>query len=149
MKEFFTNHSLKFLSLLCGCVVWFGVVSREESRAEIDLPVKVINLQDNMAMLYPMPPTIPVQLEGRALSLIHLKFSRTAKIEIDLKDMPIGHSRIANERINSVSPNIPDLKMHRIRQTIPLVVDLDAKITQKVPVHSKIHVHAAPGFTFL
>jgi len=49
IKEFFVEHSIKFLSLLCGCLIWFSVVSREEARTEIELPVRIMHLQDNMA----------------------------------------------------------------------------------------------------
>jgi len=149
IKEFFTAHSLKLLSLLCGCIVWFGVTSREEATTEIDLPVRVMNLQDNMALAYPPPPTIPVQLEGKALNLIHLRLNRTARLEIDLKNMPLGYSRITSERINFVSPSIPDLKMLGIKQTNPINLELDSRIEKKVPVQSKIRVHTAYGFTFL
>jgi YbbR domain-containing protein len=125
------------------------VVSREEAKAEIELPVKVMNLQDNMALVYPMLPIISVQLEGKAINLIHLKLNRSARIEVDLKNMPLGYSKISSERINFVSPSIPGLKMQRIRQTNSLSVELDTRIEQKVPVQSKVHAHAAPGFTFL
>jgi YbbR domain-containing protein len=149
IKEFFIKHSLKFLSVLCGFVIWFGVISREDAKAEIELPVRVMNLQDNMALVYPMLPTIYVQLEGKAISLIHLKLNRSARIEVDLKNMPLGYSKISNDRINFVSPSIPDLKMQRIRQTNSLSVELDTRIEQKVPVQSRVHTHAAPGFTLL
>jgi len=149
IKEFFIKHSLKFLSVLCGFVIWFGVVSREEAKAEIELPVRVINLQDNMALVYPLMPTIAVQLEGKAINLIHLKLNRSARIDVDLKNMPLGYSKIPSERINFVSPSIPNLKMQRIRQTNSLSVELDTRIEQKVPVLSKVQTRPAPGFTFL
>ncbi len=149
IKEFFTAHSLKLLSLLCGFIVWFGVTSREEAITEMDLPIRIMNLQDNMALAYPPPPTIPVQLEGKALNLIHLKLNRTARLEIDLKDMPIGYSRVTSERINFVSPSIPDLKMLGLKQTNPVSLEVDSRIEKKVPVQSRIQVNAAPGFTFL
>jgi len=149
IKEFFIKHSLKFLSVLCGFVIWFGVVSREEAKADIDLPVGVVNLQDNMALVYPLTPTIAVQLEGKAISLIHLKLNRSARIEVDLKNMPLGYSKIPSERISFISPNIPNLKMQRIRQTNSLSVELDTRIEQKVPVLSRVQTRPAPGFTFL
>jgi len=149
IKDFFINHSLKFLSVLCGFVIWFGVVSREDARAELELPVRVINLQDNMALVYSLLPTISAQLEGKAISLIHLKLNRSARIEVDLKNMPLGYSKISSERINLVSPSIPNIKMQRIRQPNSLSVELDTRIEQKVPVQSKVRTQAAPGFTFL
>jgi len=149
IKEFFIKHSLKFLSLLCGFVIWFGVVSREEAKAEIELPIKVINLQDNMALVYPLFPTMYVQLEGKAISLIHLKLNRSARIDVDLRNMPLGYSRISSERMNFVSPNIPGITMQRIRQPNSLSVELDTRIEQKVPVQSKVKTQTAPGFTFL
>jgi YbbR domain-containing protein len=149
IKELFIKHSLKLLAALCGCIIWFGVVSKEEAKTEIELPVKIINLQDNMALVYPLPPTIPVQLQGKAINLINLKLNRTARIEIDLKNMPLGYSKIPSERINFISPSIPDLKMLRIRQTNPLNIELDTRIEQKVPVISKVRAHAAQGFTLL
>ena len=149
IKEFFIKHSLKFLSVSCGFVIWFGVVSKEDAKADIELPVRIINLQENMALVYPLLPTITAQLEGKAISLIHLKLNRSARIDIDLKNMPLGYSRISSERINFVSPSIPNLKMQRIKQTNSLSVELDTRIEQKVPVQSRVHTHASPGFTFL
>ena len=149
IKEFFIKHSLKFLSVSCGFVIWFGVVSKEDAKAEIELPVRIINLQDNMALVYPLIPIITAQLEGKAISLIHLKLNRSARIEIDLKNMPLGYSKISPERINFVSPSIQGIKMQRIRQTNSLSVELDTRIEQKVPVQSKVRTQAAPGFTFL
>jgi len=149
IKEFFIKHSLKFLSVLCGFVIWFGVVSREEAKADIDIPIRIVNLQDNMALVFPLTPTISVQLEGKAISLIHLKLNRSARIEIDLKNMPLGYSKVPSERISFVSPNIPNLKMQRIKQTNYLGVDLDTRIEQKIPVLSRVQTRPAPGFTFL
>jgi YbbR domain-containing protein len=149
IKNFSIKHSLKFLALLFGFIIWFGVVSREEARTEIDLPVRIMNLQDNMALVYPPPPTISVQLEGKALNLIHLRLNRIARLEIDLKNMPLGYSRITSDRIKFVSPSIPDLNMLGLRQTTPLSLELDSRIEKKVPVHSRVRIQAAPGFTFL
>jgi YbbR domain-containing protein len=149
IKEFFVEHSIKFLSLLCGCLIWFSVVSGEEARTEIELPVRVMHLQDNMALVNPLPPTLHAQLEGKAISLINLRLNHSARLEIDLKDMPLGHSRISSERVSLVSPSIPDIKMLHHSQTNLLKVELDARIEQKIPVQSKFHISAAPGFTLL
>ena len=147
IKEFFTRHSLKLLSLVCGCLIWFGVVSRDEARTEIELPIRIVNLQDNMALNHPLPETAVALLEGKGINLIHLKFNRNARLEVDLKNMPLGLSRISSERVKLVSPSIPDLIMLRTRQN--LNVDLDSRIDQKVPIQSRITVQAVPGFTLL
>jgi YbbR domain-containing protein len=149
IKEFFVEHSIKFLSLLCGCLIWFGVVSREEARTEIELPIRIMNLQDNMALVNPLPLSLNVQLESSAINLINLKLNRSARLEIDLKDMPLGLSKITSERINFVSPSIPDIKMLHYSQTNLLSVELDSRIEQKIPIQPKIHVSAALGFTLL
>jgi len=149
IKEFFVEHSIKFLSLLCGCLIWFSVVSKEEARTEIELPVRVIHLQDNMALVNPLPSTLHAQLEGSAINLINLRLNRSARLEISLKDMPLGYSRISSERISFVSPSIPDIKMLNHSQTNLLNVELDAKIEEKIPVQPKFQVSAAPGFTLL
>jgi YbbR domain-containing protein len=149
LKEFFIKHSLKFLALLCGCIVWFGVVSEDEAKTEMELPVRIMNLQNNMALVYPIPQTLPVQLEGKAMNLINLKLNASARLEIDLKNMPLGSSRLASDRVNFVSPKIPDIKMLHLVQPGHLNIELDARIEQKVPVRSRVHVQAAPGFTLL
>jgi YbbR domain-containing protein len=149
IKEFFVEHSIKFLSLLCGCLIWFGVVSREEARTEIELPVRIMHLQDNMALVNSLPSTLHAQLEGSAINLINLRLNRSARLEINLKDMPLGHSRISSERISLVSPSIPDIKMLHHSQTNLLNVELDARIEQKIPVQPKFQVSAASGFTLL
>ncbi|MCL2284092.1 MAG: hypothetical protein FWC26_12320 [Fibromonadales bacterium] len=149
MKEFFTKHSLKLLALLCGCLIWFAVVSREETRTEIELPVKIINLQENMALIDPPPQTLTVQLEGKAINLINLKINHSASLEIDLKGMPLGKSRIVSDQIRFISPGMPDIKMQRVKQTNQLNVELDSRIELKVPVLSKLDVQAAAGFTLL
>jgi len=149
LKDFFTKHSLKLLALLCGCLLWFAVVSREETRTEMELPVRIINLQENMALVEPPPSTLVVQLEGKAISLIHLKINHAASLEIDLKGMPIGQSKITSDQIHFISPGTPEVRMLRIRQTNLLNIGLDARIELKVPVLPKLDIKAAPGFTLL
>ncbi|MCL2100448.1 MAG: CdaR family protein [Fibromonadales bacterium] len=149
MKDFFAKHSLKLLALACGCLVWFGIVSREETRTEVELPVGIINLQDDMALVSPLPSTLSGQFEGKAINLIHMKLNRSAHLEIDFKDMPLGQSRISSDQIQFIAPGISEVKMLRVRQTNPLFVELDARVEQKIPVLSKIHVQAAPGFTLI
>jgi len=149
LKDFFAKNSLKLLALLCGCLVWFAVVSREETRTEIELPVKVLNLQENMALVHPPPQTMAVQLEGKAISLIHLKLNRSASLEIDLKGMPLGKNRISSDQIRFISPGMPEVKMLRVRQTNQLNIELDARIELKVPVQPKLDIQAAPGYTLL
>ncbi|MDR1830838.1 MAG: YbbR-like domain-containing protein [Candidatus Fibromonas sp.] len=149
IKDFFVKHSLKLLALLCGCLLWFGVVSREEVRTEMELPVRIVNLQDNMALVYPPPHSMSVQLEGKAISLIHLKINRSASLEIDLKGMPLGQSKVASEQIRFISPSMPEVKMLRVRQINSLNIELDTRIEAKVPVQPRLHIQAAPGFTLL
>jgi YbbR domain-containing protein len=108
-----------------------------------------MNLQDNMALAYPPPSTISVLLEGKAINLIHLKFNRTARIEIDLKNMPLGNSRISTERISFVSPSIPNLRMLQVQNATMLNFELDSRIEKNVPVVSKVQAHTAHGFAFL
>jgi YbbR domain-containing protein len=148
LKEFFAKHSLKLLALVCGCLIWFGIVSREETRTEIELPVEIINLQDDMALVSPLPATLPGQLEGKVINLIHMKLNRSAYLEIDFKEMPLGQSRISNDQIRFVASGAPEVKMLRVRQAT-LFAELDTRVEQKVPVLSKIHVQAAPGFTLI
>ncbi|MDR0518322.1 MAG: hypothetical protein LBH25_14915 [Fibromonadaceae bacterium] len=146
VKLFFVQHSLKFLATVCGFLVWFGVISREEARTELELPLRIVNLQDNMALVKPLPENLLVQLEGKAISLINLKLNRSARVEVDLKEMPNGYNRLGGERFVFISPNVPDIKMLRIRQNT-LSIELDSRIEQKVPVHSKVLASAANGFT--
>jgi len=147
LKAFFALHSLKFLAIVCGCVLWFGVVSRQEARAELELPLRIVNLQENMALVNPLPESLPVQLDGKALNLIQLKMNRSARVEIDLKKMPSGYHRLNNERLSFISPSIPDIKMLRVRQA--LNVELDSRIERKIPVQSKLQVSAANGYTLM
>jgi len=149
IKDFFVKHSLKLLALLCGCLLWFGVVSKEEVRTEMELPVRIVNLQDNMALVYPPPHSMSVQLEGKAISLIHLKINRSAGLEIDLKGLPIGQFKVTSEQIRFISPSTPEVKMLRVRQTNSLNIELDTRIELKVPVQPRLHIQAAPGFTLL
>lgn len=122
------------------------MISEEEIRADLDLPIRVVGLQDNMALASPLPEYLPVQLEGRAMSLINLKLNRSAAVELDLKRMPLGHSRLSSERMNFVS-SVSDVRMLRAKQA--LNVELDSRIDKKVPVHSKLLVNAARGFTLI
>jgi len=149
IKEFFVGHSIKVLSLLCGCLIWFSVVSRDEATTELELPTRIINLKDNMALVNPLPHTLHAQLEGSAINLINLRLNRSARLEINLKDMPLGHSRISGERVAFVSPSAPEVKMLSHSQTNILSVELDARIEQKIPVQPRFQVYAAPGFTLL
>ncbi|GHV14247.1 hypothetical protein AGMMS49938_10050 [Fibrobacterales bacterium] len=146
---FVSLHSPKLLAFLCGCVIWFGVVSRDEARTDVELPLRLLNLQDNMALVYPLPSQVSVQLEGRAIDLMHLKASNTTRLELDLKDMPLGFSRIDGNQLNFVAPAFPGVKLLRLRQIAPINMELDAKISQKVAVFSNVNLSAAPGFTFL
>ena len=148
LKSFFVNHSLKLLALVCGFVVWFSVVSRQEARAEFDLPLVAVNLQDNMALVNPLPEYLPAELDGKAMDLIRLKLSHSARIEVDLSKIPQGYSRIGNERLSFISPSIPNVKMLRVTQSL-LRVETDSRIEQKIPVHSRLKASAASGFTLV
>jgi len=148
LKFFFANHSLKLLALVCGFVIWFSVVSRLEARAELDLPLVAVNLQDNMALVNPLPEYLPAELDGKAIDLIRLKFSHSARIEADLSKIPQGYSRIGNDRLNFISPSVPNVKMLRVTQSL-LRVETDSRIEQKIPVLSKLRASAASGFTLV
>jgi YbbR domain-containing protein len=126
------------------------VVSKEETRIEMELPVRIVNIPNNTAMVYPLPAALSVQLEGKAINLIRLKINRSANLEIDLKGLPLGQSSITSEQILFISPSsMPDIKMLQIKQTNPLNIELDTRIGRKVPVQPRLHIQAASGFTLL
>ncbi|MFA6468247.1 MAG: CdaR family protein [Bacteroidota bacterium] len=132
-------------SLIFAFIVWVSVNLGNQFKISIDVPVKVENLRQNQAIAIPLPTTVQISVQGTGWQLLNTLLTPNLYYTIDFKSLSrkslLLTSRDLNERVN-LSSDI------RVMDSSPetLIVQLDEKVSKKVPVVPIVKAEFRDGF---
>lgn len=120
------------MCVLISVVLWFTLSLRQSYTDVIEMPTQVVNLDDDLALSQPLPPTVQAQVRGEGIDLFRLRLNPpvvrvdAAQDEVSLDDMvfdlPEG---VVSE---SVSPRTFSLRKEpRVSRTVPVELRVDFK----------------------
>lgn len=148
------NLQAKIVSVIVAIFLWFFVVTDVVYFYDIDVPLKVIGLTQNKALVKPIPETVKMRFRGKGQVLIWAYFtmpmSGTA-VYLDVSKV----NRVQEFQLNTYFEQHPDLlvlprdfDMDFINVVSPetVWVNLEERITRKIPVVPEVDLQAAPGY---
>lgn len=142
---------LKIIAFICGIALWLYAISLKDYSLEIDVPLILSRLPENLALVTKPPETIRVRVEGKAFDLIRLRNieEKTAFITLDLHNEPLGVQRFEINQSNFNSPNFPNIHYLGPVKSSFIELEFDAKISHSVPIKLGVEVQLDSGYMLM
>jgi hypothetical protein len=144
-----TSYRLFAFSLFIAFFLWFYVRLSTIYQQTVGIPVQVVNLIEDHAVVSELPESIPVLFEADGRTLLGLKYVYDVKFVIDA-DRKENFNVILSKHTDYVKlPNNVEAAPIAIPSKDTLFILSEKFIKKQVPVVSDIHVTCAPGFVMV
>ncbi|MDR1759542.1 MAG: hypothetical protein LBR60_03340 [Fibrobacter sp.] len=142
---------LKIVAFIFGITLWFYVASGRTYTIELEVPLTLERIPESMAIASRPPQTLPVLLEGKALDLIQIRYSKTntAAIVLDLHNAELGTERFVIGKENFNAPDFPKVKFAGLNNIPYLEINFDTRITRTIPIKLNAEFEAASKYTIV
>lgn len=144
-----TSYRLFAFSLFIAFFLWFYVRLSTIYQQTVGIPVQVVNLMEEHAVVSELPESIPVLFEADGRTLLGLKYVYDVKFVIDA-DRKENFNVILSKHTDYVKlPNNVEAAPIAIPSKDTLFISSEKFIKKQVPVVSDIQVTCAPGFVMV
>ena len=86
------NFGIKILSIFTALLLWFHVTTEKRYEKTIEIPISCVNLPENLLLTKSPPKLVKIKIRGNGKEL--LRFGRSIKVVLDLKETDLGWKRI-------------------------------------------------------
>lgn len=122
------NVLVFIFAFIIAMSLWFAVNLNGTFNITINMPLEVAYLPNNLALSNNIPETVEVNLTGTALPLIRL-YNNPPSIPINVDTKEVNLFNQVRQKIGSIQ----EVDVDKV-EPILLTVDLESKISKKVPV---------------
>jgi len=133
---------LKIVSLCLGTLLWYFVVGEDQVDMNIQVPIEVLNLPEDLVISNQFKKELDVSIRGPR-SIIQELRQRNITRPIDLSDAEPGTRVINNE-----NDSIPLPRGISVLQLQPanITLSIDRLIQKQIPIHAVTEGEVSPGF---
>ena len=142
---------LKIIALICGIALWLYAISLKDYSLEMDVPLILSRLPENLALVTKPPETIEIRVEGKAFDLIRLRNlnDNGAFITLDLHNVPLGTQRFEITSKNFSSTSFPNVHYLGSTGISVLELEFDTKVFHTVPIKLAVEVELDSGYMLM
>ncbi len=130
------------VSLILAICLWFMVNLSMDYNLNIDLPIEAVSMPEGQALSEELPQSATVSLSGEGWKLISV-YNNPPAVEINVSESEVNLYEQVQQQLNLLS-NISVQKV----QPIVLTLDLEPRVSKKVPVQPVIDVSFDNQFGF-
>lgn len=130
------------VSLILAICLWFMVNLSMDYNLNIDLPIEAVSMPEDRALADELPRSATVSLSGEGWKLISV-YNNPPEVEINVSESEVNLYEQVQQQLNVLS-NISVQKV----QPIVLTLELEPRVSKKVPVHPAIDVSFDNQFGF-
>jgi len=140
------DPGLKLISLLLACFLWYSITKTErDAERNIEVPVSLRNIPDNMSVITPPTKPVSVTLRGPRTILDNVD-ERKSRIQLGLKRIEPGDNRVDFSG-SMLVPELPrSLKVVRFDPP-SFVLRADRRTMRRVPVKANLSGSLPLGYT--
>lgn len=141
-KRWKKNIGLKLLALAFALFLWFFVVGEEKAEVNLNIPLEILNLPENILISNEFPGTIDVRLYG-SRSLIRDLATRRISREIDLSGAKPGEVTL-----NIIPDSIPVPRGIQVTRIHPshVTLILEPLVRKEVSIKPELKGKLAAGY---
>jgi hypothetical protein len=97
------NLTLKILAVMVTIFIWVQTMLLKHQSTDVNLPVKLTNVPEQLALTHPLSQSVRFHVEGRGIDILLLKLAHTY-VEIDARDLKFRNNIIP---LNKFQVNLP------------------------------------------
>lgn len=131
------------VALILALCLWFLVNLSRAYVLNVNLPIELGNIPDDRALAEDLPDLATVSVQGEGWKLLNL-YNNPPQIFVDVTNGEVNLYDQVQQQMNA----IPDIDVQKVQPLI-LSLDLEEKISKKVPVRPRVTVNFADQFDFL
>jgi len=142
---------LKIIALICGIALWLYAISLKDYSLEMEVPLILSRLPENLALVTKPPETIEIRVEGKAFDLIklHNLNENGAFITLDLHNVPLGLQRFEITSKHFSSPSFPNVRYLGPTEVSVFELEFDTKVSHTVPIKLAVEVELDSGYMLM
>ncbi|MDX1639587.1 MAG: CdaR family protein, partial [Balneolaceae bacterium] len=131
------------IALILALCMWFLVNLSRDYVLNVNLPIDLGNMPDEMALARDLPDFATVSVQGEGWKLLNL-YNNPPRIFVDVTNSQINLYDQVQQQMNAM----PDIDVQKVQpQTLSL--DLEEKSSKRVPVRPRVRVDFEGQFDFV
>lgn len=140
--------SLKIAAFLFAITLWFFVVSGKQYEITREIPLELINIPENLALVNSTTPSVKVLIKGSGRELIQYKH-RFGKIIVDISNAKLGSNQIILRPQYFKNSQNANIKVSAILNPRRVDAKFDTRISKEIPIRNHVQIQIAPDFTLV
>ncbi len=140
----FDNLGLKLVALLMAVLVYLNVYTDRPANMLVSFPVQITDLADSLSLTGPVPGVVQAELKGTGKTLIRLRLSEPL-LQVSLSGVERGHYERALSATDLPLAAFGGVEVVRVVGPRMLELDLDRKVTRRLPVAPRLEGSAVAG----
>lgn len=144
IAEFGRERVIVFIvALILAMALWMMVNLSRSYTLNIELPIQLGAVPTEMALAQDLPTSATVNVTGEGWKLINL-YNNPPTLNIDVDDAEVNLFDQVQQQMNAM----PNVSIQNVQPQV-LTVQLDNRISKKVPVRSKVNALFADQYDFI
>ena len=132
-----------FVALVLALSFWLMVNLSREYNLNVELPIQLGAVPTEKALVEELPEKATVSVTGEGWKLINL-YNNPPSINIDVSDTEVNLYDQVQQQMNA----LPALSIQKVQPLI-LTVELEDRVSKKVPIRSNVDVSFAQQYDFV
>lgn len=128
------NLLLKFIVIIFSILLWYQLVLMQEQVSEIEVPIKLLNLSEDLIFDESSKQTFPIKIRANGMDLLFFKLSNSY-FEIDASNLKYGKNFIKLDDYMLHYSERVDLEVISIDNTNRHIINIDKIITSFKPIN--------------
>jgi len=140
------NIGVKLVALLLAVVLYLHVYTERPATMQVSFPVQIADLADSLSLTGAAPEPVRAELRGTGKQLIRLRLTEP-RLKVSLAGVSAG--RYQRTLTADDLPILPDdrLEVQQLISPRVLSLEIDRKISRRVPVAARVNGTPRGGFT--
>lgn len=132
-----------FISVVLALCLWMLVNLSRDFNLNIDVPITLGNIPDNRALTEELPEFVSVSIHAEGWKLINM-YNNPPRIYVDVTEEQVNLFEQVQQQVSA----IPEINVQKV-QPLMLNIELEEKVTKKVPVTAEVQVDFLDNFDFV
>lgn len=139
------NLAFKIFALISAIFIWFQINLLREQKTVLNMPVRIINVPDNLYLYKHSNLKIPVNVKGRGIHIV-LFYLSSPSIDYNGQDIKLGNNLLDIKRLENSLPYHPHLSLSPHQSESEIVLTTDRMLQKEVPVQFSFNTNRDKEF---
>jgi len=140
------NLKIKIIVLGIACFVWLFVKTEDNYKHNLDVPLRITNLESNQIIENEIPKSVTVTAWGKGKALFSLLIRRDASYVMDVSNVH-NTAKLALDKQYIRLLRQSDIEFLNIVKPESIEVTIAELVDKKVPVIPDIEIETIPGYS--